>query len=131
MKKIVLSRTRVLLAVPVLAAVGLVGCDGNDDGGPSAPPRPVTTPVAGPTAPPVGNPFAGAFSGTYRATAPNTGEVGTFLITVDSDGDVEGGFSSPFAPAPIAIDSGTVRTRACSRPRPTATSAAAPPPASR
>jgi len=121
MKKL-LSRTRtshVLLVLPALAVVGLAGCDDDDDGGPQPSPTatavatattgPTSVPTARPTATAIpGNAFAGTFSGTYRAVSPATGEVGTFLISVSRSGAITGNFASPFAPALIPIQSGTV-----------------------
>lgn len=112
MRILILNRSRALLGLGATLALGLSGCNGDDDGAPSSPtPAPSLTPSAtvAPTAAvtptPVSSLFSGVYTGTYRAT--QTSEVGTFLFTVASDGTLSGSFASPFSPEPSAI-TGTV-----------------------
>ncbi len=110
-KVLMTNRSRVLLGLAGAAAVGLAGCNGSGNGGPTAQPTatplttgtPVATAVPTASATPIGNPFRAQYTGTYRTLTPATGEIGTLLFTVGADGTASGFFSSPLAPDTIPI----------------------------
>lgn len=101
MKFLMLNRSRALLGLGAALALGLAGCNGGDDGGPNVTPTATVAPTAAATPTAIANAFSGAYTGTYRA--PSTGEVGTFLFTIASDGALSGSVASPFSPALISI----------------------------